>query len=85
MQRSACTEFLQGQMTSPAVVQSIKEALRKGEEKHFEILYYRKNGKCADEAGDLMLLIRNSRPMSYSFVGDDCMNVMKMRFKHSSD
>ncbi|EAT47287.1 AAEL001560-PA [Aedes aegypti] len=45
MQRSACTEFLQGQMTSQAVVQSIKEALRKGEEKHFEILYYRKNGE----------------------------------------
>ncbi|XP_058836582.1 potassium voltage-gated channel subfamily H member 6 isoform X3 [Topomyia yanbarensis] len=44
MQRSACTEFLQGQMTSPAVIQSIKEALKKGEEKHFEILYYRKNG-----------------------------------------
>ncbi|XP_038115063.1 potassium voltage-gated channel subfamily H member 8 isoform X2 [Culex quinquefasciatus] len=44
MQRSACTEFLQGQMTSQAVVQSIKEALRKGEEQHFEILYYRKNG-----------------------------------------
>ncbi|EDS35779.1 conserved hypothetical protein [Culex quinquefasciatus] len=43
MQRSACTEFLQGQMTSQAVVQSIKEALRKGEEQHFEILYYRKN------------------------------------------
>uniref|UniRef100_A0A182NHB9 PAS domain-containing protein n=1 Tax=Anopheles dirus TaxID=7168 RepID=A0A182NHB9_9DIPT len=45
MQRSACTDFLQGQMTSVGVMESIKEALRKGEEKHFEILYYRKDGK----------------------------------------
>uniref|UniRef100_A0A182J100 PAS domain-containing protein n=1 Tax=Anopheles atroparvus TaxID=41427 RepID=A0A182J100_ANOAO len=44
MQRSACTDFLQGQMTSVGVMESIKEALRKGEEKHFEILYYRKDG-----------------------------------------
>uniref|UniRef100_A0A182I3W4 Mucolipin extracytosolic domain-containing protein n=1 Tax=Anopheles arabiensis TaxID=7173 RepID=A0A182I3W4_ANOAR len=43
MQRSACTDFLQGQMTSVGVMDSIKEALRKGEEKHFEILYYRKD------------------------------------------
>ncbi|XP_065086244.1 potassium voltage-gated channel subfamily H member 4-like [Ochlerotatus camptorhynchus] len=69
MQRSACTEFLQGQMTSPAVVQSIKEALRKGEEKHFEILYYRKNGTkflCSEviapirsEVDDISLFIIN--------------------------
>lgn len=50
MQRSACTEFLQGQLTSHTVVHSIKEALRKGEEKHFEILYYRKDGECAHRA-----------------------------------
>ncbi|XP_062710245.1 potassium voltage-gated channel subfamily H member 2 isoform X5 [Aedes albopictus] len=69
MQRSACTEFLQGQMTSQAVVQSIKEALRKGEEKHFEILYYRKNGSkflCSEviapirsEVDDISLFIIN--------------------------
>ncbi|XP_055530023.1 potassium voltage-gated channel subfamily H member 6 isoform X4 [Wyeomyia smithii] len=69
MQRSACTEFLQGQMTSPAVIQSIKEALRKGEEKHFEILYYRKNGMkflCSEviapirsEVDDISLFIIN--------------------------
>nr|XP_019553866.2 potassium voltage-gated channel subfamily H member 2 isoform X2 [Aedes albopictus] len=69
MQRSACTEFLQGQMTSQAVVQSIKEALWKGEEKHFEILYYRKNGSkflCSEviapirsEVDDISLFIIN--------------------------
>ncbi|XP_062553162.1 potassium voltage-gated channel subfamily H member 7 isoform X4 [Armigeres subalbatus] len=69
MQRSACTEFLQGQMTSQAVVQSIKEALRKGEEQHFEILYYRKNGTkflCSEviapirsEVDDISLFIIN--------------------------
>jgi hypothetical protein len=46
MQRSASTEFLHGQMTSLTVVTSIRDALTKGLEKHFEILYYRKNGKC---------------------------------------
>lgn len=34
-------------MTSTGVMESIKEALKKGEEKHFEILYYRKDGKCS--------------------------------------
>ncbi|XP_058465403.1 potassium voltage-gated channel subfamily H member 6 isoform X3 [Malaya genurostris] len=74
MQRSACTEFLQGQMTSQAVVQSIKEALRKGEEKHFEILYYRKNGikfLCSEviapirsEVDDISLFIINFEDLS---------------------
>ncbi|XP_055611210.1 potassium voltage-gated channel subfamily H member 7-like isoform X3 [Uranotaenia lowii] len=69
MQRSASTEFLQGQMTSPAVIKSIKEALRKGEEKHFEILYYRKDGSkflCSEviapirsEVDDISLFIIN--------------------------
>lgn len=44
MQRSAVTEFLHGTMTSSTVVHSIREALTSGVEKHFEILYYRKNG-----------------------------------------
>lgn len=44
MQRSSCTEFLHGPMTSQQAVNSIREALAEGYEKHFEILYYRKNG-----------------------------------------
>lgn len=45
MQRSSTTEFLHGPMTSQLAVNLIKEALSKGFEKHFEILYYRKNGE----------------------------------------
>lgn len=45
MQRSAVTEFLHGQMTSSSVISSIREALTSGLEKHFEVLYYRKNGE----------------------------------------
>lgn len=45
MQRSSTTEFLHGPMTSESAVNLIKDALVKGFEKHFEILYYRKNGK----------------------------------------
>lgn len=45
MQRSSTTEFLHGPMTSQQAVNLIKEALSKGFEKHFEILYYRKDGK----------------------------------------
>lgn len=46
MQRPSTTEFLHGPMTSEQAVNLIKDALDKGFEKHFEILYYRKNGKC---------------------------------------
>lgn len=46
MQRSSTTEFLHGPMTSQQAVNLIKEALSKGFEKHFEILYYRKDGEC---------------------------------------
>ena len=45
MQRSSTTDFLHGPMTSQQAVNLIKDALVKGFEKHFEILYYRKNGK----------------------------------------
>lgn len=45
MQRSSTTEFLHGPMTSQQAVNLIKEALSNGFEKHFEILYYRKDGK----------------------------------------
>ncbi|XP_058124287.1 potassium voltage-gated channel subfamily H member 6 [Anopheles coustani] len=74
MQRSACTDFLQGQMTSVGVMESIKEALRKGEEKHFEILYYRKDGTkflCSEviapirsEVDDISLFIINFEDLS---------------------
>lgn len=46
MQRSSTTEFLHGPMTSQQAVNLIREALSKGFEKHFEILYYRKDGRC---------------------------------------
>jgi hypothetical protein len=45
MQRSAGTDFLHGQLTSQTVISSIREALKAGMEKHFEVLYYRKDGK----------------------------------------
>lgn len=45
MQRSAITDFLHGPMTSQLAVNLIRDALSKGLEKHFEILYYRKDGK----------------------------------------
>lgn len=45
MQRASTTEFLHGPMTSQQAVNLIKESLLKGFEKHFEILYYRKDGK----------------------------------------
>lgn len=45
MQRSSTTEFLHGPMTSQQAVNLIKEALLNGFEKHFEILYYRKDGE----------------------------------------
>ncbi|XP_050073499.1 potassium voltage-gated channel subfamily H member 7 isoform X4 [Anopheles maculipalpis] len=74
MQRSACTDFLQGQMTSVGVMDSIREALRKGEEKHFEILYYRKDGTkflCSEviapirsEVDDISLFIINFEDLS---------------------
>lgn len=44
MQRASTTEFLHGPMTSQQAVNLIKEALSNGFEKHFEILYYRKDG-----------------------------------------
>lgn len=45
MQRSACTDFLHGPMTNMDHMAAVKEALIKGLEKHFEILYYRKTGE----------------------------------------
>lgn len=45
MQCPAICEFLQGPMTSQHAVSVVKEALAAGIERHFEILYYRKDGK----------------------------------------
>lgn len=45
MQRSAACEFLYGPLTSQHAIAVVKEALAVGAEKHFEILYYRKDGK----------------------------------------
>lgn len=33
------------ELTSKNVCKDIKDALKEGQEKHFEILYYKKNGK----------------------------------------
>lgn len=46
MQRSAVCDFLHGPLTSQSAVQVVKQALVAGVEKHFEILYYRKDGEC---------------------------------------
>lgn len=45
MQRPASCDFLHGPLTSQHAVTVVKEALAAGQEKHFEILYYRKDGK----------------------------------------
>lgn len=45
MQCPAICDFLQGPLTSQHAVSVVKEALAAGMEKHFEILYYRKDGK----------------------------------------
>jgi hypothetical protein len=45
MQRSAACEFLHGPLTSQHAISVVKEALAVGAEKHFEILYYRKDGR----------------------------------------
>lgn len=45
MQRPAVCEFLHGPMTSPHAIAALRDALVAGVEKHFEILYYRKDGE----------------------------------------
>lgn len=45
MQRPAVCDFLHGPMTSPHAVAALRDALAAGVEKHFEILYYRKDGE----------------------------------------
>lgn len=44
MQQSALCKFLHGPLTSQSAVQVVKQALVDGAERHFEILYYRKDG-----------------------------------------
>ncbi|KAI5750498.1 hypothetical protein M8J76_016185 [Diaphorina citri] len=44
MQQDAICKFLHGPLTSQHAVQVVKEALAAGVEKHFEILYYKKDG-----------------------------------------
>jgi PAS domain-containing protein len=54
MQRAAVCDFLHGALTSQHAVTHVKEALAAGVEKHFEILYYKKDGEflasCASHA-----------------------------------
>lgn len=45
MQQTAICDFLHGPLTSQSAVQVVKQALMAGTERHFEILYYRKDGK----------------------------------------
>lgn len=74
MQRSSTTDFLHGPMTSQQAVNLIRDALTKGFEKHFEILYYRKTGKnplwkCEDYVKNLLL--KNTKSLYKIFFGHD--------------
>ncbi|KAL7049357.1 hypothetical protein ACKWTF_003664 [Chironomus riparius] len=74
MQRNAVTDFLYGELTSKTVCNDINEALKAGQEKHFEILYYKKSGEkflCSEviapirsEADDISLFIINFEDLS---------------------
>ncbi|XP_015185529.1 PREDICTED: potassium voltage-gated channel subfamily H member 2 isoform X9 [Polistes dominula] len=74
MQRPAVCEFLHGPMTSPHAVAALRDALVAGVEKHFEILYYRKDGTkflCSEvialirsEVDDICLQIINFEDLS---------------------
>jgi PAS domain-containing protein len=45
LQNSTNCDFLCGQGTDPAAVQTIREALRGSDEKKVQVLYYKKNGR----------------------------------------
>ncbi|XP_032670624.1 potassium voltage-gated channel subfamily H member 6 isoform X4 [Odontomachus brunneus] len=74
MQRPAVCDFLHGPMTSPHAVAALRDALAAGAEKHFEILYYRKDGTkflCSEvialirsEVDDICLQIINFEDLS---------------------
>ncbi|XP_018354195.1 PREDICTED: potassium voltage-gated channel subfamily H member 2 isoform X7 [Trachymyrmex septentrionalis] len=74
MQRPAVCDFLHGPMTSPHAVAALRDALAAGVEKHFEILYYRKDGTkflCSEvialiksEVDDICLQIINFEDLS---------------------
>ncbi|XP_014473638.1 PREDICTED: potassium voltage-gated channel subfamily H member 2 isoform X4 [Dinoponera quadriceps] len=74
MQRPAVCDFLHGPMTSPHAVAALRDALSAGVEKHFEILYYRKDGTkflCSEvialirsEVDDICLQIINFEDLS---------------------
>ncbi|XP_043598435.1 potassium voltage-gated channel subfamily H member 6 isoform X11 [Bombus pyrosoma] len=74
MQRPAICDFLHGPMTSPHAVAALRDALAAGVEKHFEILYYRKDGTkflCSEvialirsEVDDICLQIINFEDLS---------------------
>ncbi|XP_033216833.1 potassium voltage-gated channel subfamily H member 2 isoform X2 [Belonocnema kinseyi] len=74
MQRPAVCEFLHGPMTSPHAVAALRDGLAAGVEKHFEILYYRKDGTkflCSEvialirsEVDDICLQIINFEDLS---------------------
>ncbi|XP_044591044.1 potassium voltage-gated channel subfamily H member 7 isoform X5 [Cotesia glomerata] len=74
MQRPAVCDFLHGPMTSPHAIAALREALIAGAEKHFEILYYRKDGTkflCSEviapirsEVDDICLQIINFEDLS---------------------
>ncbi|CAB3369535.1 Hypothetical predicted protein [Cloeon dipterum] len=69
MQRPAVCDFLHGALTSQHAVSHVKDALAAGVEKHFEILYYKKDGTkflCSEviapvksEVDDICLYILN--------------------------
>ncbi|KAJ1528603.1 hypothetical protein ONE63_007004 [Megalurothrips usitatus] len=74
MQRAAVCDFLHGPLTSQHAVSVVREALSQSAERHFEILYYRKDGTkflCSEviapvksEADDICLYIINFEDLS---------------------
>lgn len=45
VRRAGLCEFLHGPLTSPTAVAALQQALREHHDRHFEILYYRKDGE----------------------------------------
>ncbi|KAK3926147.1 Potassium voltage-gated channel subfamily H member 6, partial [Frankliniella fusca] len=74
MQRPAVCDFLHGPLTSQHAVSVVREALSQSAERHFEILYYRKDGTkflCSEviapvksEVDDICLYIINFEDLS---------------------
>ncbi|KAJ9592454.1 hypothetical protein L9F63_015870, partial [Diploptera punctata] len=66
MQRPAVCDFLHGPLTSQHAISVVKEALAVGSEKHFEILYYRKDGEFKyRRVSDLMIIHKDNNKVEF--------------------